>query len=117
PELMVDDQRPSMQELSSRLSSFWLPDEVVLYVGLAGTSMAKGVGQYHVTALGACSPHAGGWFLKTLSVLPNLQVPYGGSSNPCEAEDRMLEAFCAKVPERSRLALHDPEQPLPFANL
>lgn len=97
PELTVDGERPSIAELSDRLASFWLPDEVVLYIGLAGTSLAKRVGQYYVTALGARSPHAGGWFLKTLSVLPELQIHYAGCSDPTEAEDQMIQAFCAGV--------------------
>jgi hypothetical protein len=36
PELMLDDARPSRQQLVERLAAFWFPDEVVLYIGLAG---------------------------------------------------------------------------------
>jgi hypothetical protein len=117
PELTVDGQRPSAPALAERLAAFWLPDEVVLYIGLAGTSLAKRVGQYYLTALGARSPHAGGWFLKTLAVLPELRVHFASCSDPAKAESEMLEAFCASVSDAARAALYDPERPLPFANL
>lgn len=51
-----------------RLATFWLPDEVVLYIGLAGASVRKRVRQYYRTPLGDKRPHAGGWWLKTLTV-------------------------------------------------
>ena len=117
PELTVGGERPSAAVLAERLAAFWLPDEVVLYIGLAGTSLAKRVGQYYLTTLGARSPHAGGWFLKTLSVLPELQVHYAPYADPAAAEGRMLEAFRSSVSEEARAGLHDPERPLPFANL
>ena len=117
PELTVDGEHPSAAALTERLAAFWLPDEVVLYIGLAGTSLAKRVGQYYLTALGARSPHAGGWFLNTLSVLSELHVHYAPSPDPARAEGRMLEAFRSSVSEQARVRLHDPERPLPFANL
>ena len=117
PELTVDGERPSAAVLAERLAGFWLPDEVVLYIGLAGTSLAKRVGQYYLTAIGARNPHAGGWFLKTLSVLPALHVHYAPCADPATAEGRMLEAFRSSVSEQARAGLHDPERPLPFANL
>jgi hypothetical protein len=117
PELTLDGERPSPQALADRLAAFWLPDEVVLYIGLAGTRLAKRLGQYYLTALGARSPHAGGWFLKTLGVLPGLHVHYAACADPANAEGEMLEAFRSSVSEQSRAALYDPERPLPFANL
>src|SRR5438105_3398685 len=46
--------------VAERVSSFWIPDEVVLYVGLAGSSLGRRLARYYATALGARSPHAGG---------------------------------------------------------
>ena len=60
PEAEVDGLPASEASLTSRLSSMWLSSEPVVYVGLAGTSLAKRVGQYYRTPLGARSPHAGG---------------------------------------------------------
>ena len=66
PELRIDGERPDAGTLGDRVSAFWLPDEVILYIGLAGTSVRKRVRQYYRTPLGARKPHAGGWFLKLL---------------------------------------------------
>lgn len=117
PELTVDGDRPDPASLGTRLAAFWLPDEVVLYVGLAGTSLATRVDQYYRTRLGARSPHAGGWFLKTLGVLPDLWVHYAACDDPVEAEATMLTAFATEVSDRSRDRLHDAARPMPFANL
>lgn len=39
------------------------------------------------------------------------------ADHPEQAEQRLIEAFCVGVSSATRTALHDPEQPLPFANL
>lgn len=84
PELTLDRARPTQAQLVERLTRFWLPDEVVLYIGLAGPrknrpatgEIAKRVSEYYKTPLGANGPHAGGWPLKTLACLHNLYVHY-----------------------------------------
>jgi hypothetical protein len=117
PELRVDGRPATAQTLAARIARFWFPDEVVLYVGLAGTSVRKRVGEYYRTPLGARKPHAGGWFLKVLSVLDTLTVHFA----PCEAtrtsESRMIESFCEGVSEETLGGLFDPAHPLPFAKL
>jgi hypothetical protein len=40
PELHLDGVRPASRELSQRLSSFWLPDQAVLYIGSTQGSVA-----------------------------------------------------------------------------
>lgn len=117
PELLVDGVGPDVSALAKRLSAFWLPDEVVLYVGLAGTSVHGRVNAYYGTRIGARSPHAGGWFLKMLSVLPQLHVHFAAADEPTVAEDRMLAAFSAQVSDAARSTLHDPDRPIPFANI
>lgn len=116
-ELTVDGLRPSVQELVDRLGRFWLPDEPAVYVGLASRSVRSRVNQYYSTRLGARKPHAGGWFLKTLTDLPGLWVHYAAADDPDRAECRMLAAFCAGVSQESRRLLLDPERPFPFGNL
>src|SRR5450759_2110821 len=74
PTLRVDGVRPTAEELSDRLAAFWIVGETVVYVGLAGTSVAKRVGQFYRTALGDPRPHAGGHWLKTLAILDRLHV-------------------------------------------
>jgi hypothetical protein len=117
PELRLDGTRPDRDTLGQRLTAMWLPDEVIAYIGLAGTSLRSRVRGYYSTSLGARRPHAGGWPLKTLSNLMDLWVHYAACSDPCEAEHEMLGAFQAEVSSSSRAALQDPNLPIPFANL
>lgn len=118
PRLTVDGSRPDVASLCDRLAAFWLPDEVVLYIGMTeGQSLRTRACQYYTTPLGASRPHRGGWFLKTLTVLPDVYVHYAPRSDPGHAEDAMIEAFTRGVSDRSREGLHDPGLPIPFANL
>ncbi|MFZ0306798.1 MAG: hypothetical protein WAL89_01375 [Candidatus Sulfotelmatobacter sp.] len=117
PELTLDGNRPTPQQLTARIRRFWIPDEVILYIGLAGTSLSGRVGQYYNTPIGKRSPHAGGYFLKLLSDRTRLWVHYAECANFEAAEHRMLQRFCANVSRDSRQTLHDPTHPFPFANL
>lgn len=117
PELLLDGRQPTPAELADRLTRFWLPDEVAVYIGLAGTSLQKRVRQYYRTPLGAARPHSGGWFLKTLDVLGSLYVHFAPHPDPDVGEHLMLRAFSAAVAEPTRLRLHDTDRPIPFANL
>jgi hypothetical protein len=117
PELRLDGMRPDAPLLTARLSAFWFPDEVALYVGLAGTSVRNRVGAYYRSPLGARRPHSGGWFLKTLQNLDALHVHHAPCEDPVRAEHLMLTAFSAGVSPTSAEGLHDPELPIPFANL
>ena len=117
PELTIDGQRPTGAALIDRLESFWLSDEAVLYIGLAGTSLRKRVSQYYRTPLGARKPHAGGWFLKTLATLQELHVHFAVAESPKESEGRLIGAFVDGVSNEAREVLRDPARPFPFANL
>lgn len=117
PELRLDGSRPTVAMLFERLAACWLPDETVLYIGLAGTSLQRRVGQYYTTPLGARRPHAGGWFLKTLSNLDELTVHYAAAVDPAVAERELLEAFIDGVGGASCNGLRDRACPYPFANL
>jgi len=117
PELTVDAARPNEEELTHRVSEFWLPDENVLYIGLAGTSLAGRVGAYYSTRLGRRSPHAGGWFLKLLDNLSKLHVHYATADDPDQSEDLMLRAFVAGVSSAAKRSFRDPGHPFPYANL
>jgi hypothetical protein len=117
PELQVDRADVDADELAKRLRSFWLPDDVALYIGLAGQPLRTRARQYYATPLGARKPHAGGWWLKTLSVLDELWVHYAPTPDFEDAEKLMLLAFADCVSPRSRAGLHDRERLMPFANL
>lgn len=116
PELRLDGVPPSVDELAARLSGFWL-SEVVLYIGLAGTSVRSRVRQYYKTRLGEKRPHAGGWWLKTLTVLDDLWVHWAAVADTDVSERAMLTQFAAGVSSGSRGSLHDGERVAPFANL
>ncbi|MCY7288361.1 MAG: hypothetical protein LH624_08960 [Cryobacterium sp.] len=117
PELRLDSARPTVEQLAARLASMWMPDETVLYIGLAGTSLSTRVTAYYRTPLGARSPHAGGWPLKTLSLLPRLYVHFAAAPAPAEEEDRLASAFVGGVDAEAAACTVDPGLPLPFANL
>ena len=117
PELRVDGKRPTTDALTERSASFWLPDETIVYAGLASSSVASRVRQYYRTLLGARSPHAGGWFLKTLSNLNELHVHCAAAVDSNDAESAMLRAFVENVSDAAKRSVADQERPLPFANL
>lgn len=112
----VDGQPASQAMLAERLAACWLPDEPVIYIGMASRSVARRVGEYYRTPLGARRPHAGGWFVKTLATLDELWVHVAPANEPGRSEHELIGAFCAAVSSTTREALHDPERPLPFAN-
>jgi hypothetical protein len=115
-ELTLDGARSDAVLLAERVAGFWLPDEVIVYIGKAA-SLATRVGDYYTTPLGARRPHAGGYFVKLLSNLGDLYVHYAAGDDPAAAEDAMVQAFCAGVSEETLSALLDPAHPIPFANL
>lgn len=116
PDLALYDRSVSIEELTERLAGMWLPDESVVYIGKA-TSLASRVGQYYGTPLGARSPHAGGWPIKTLSNLADLWVHWAVSTTPEESERRALSRFVENVSDESLSRVLDPVHPYPFANL
>lgn len=113
----VDGHPATLDALARRLADFWLPDESAVYIGKADVPVARRVDQYFRTPLGARSPHRGGWFLKTTSVLDDLWVHAAESNQPEKDERAALREFIGRVSEPVRTALYDPSLPLPFANL
>lgn len=117
PEITVDGVMATQRSLSSRLQSMWPASEVVLYIGLAGSSLVTRIDQYYKTPLGARAPHAGGWPLKVLSNLQELWVHVSPCADPAGAEQAMIRTFADGVPVAVVRALCDPGRPIPFANL
>lgn len=116
PEMRVDGQPATVASLDARLRSFWIPGETIVYIGL-GTSIANRMAQFYRTPLGARAPHAGGHWLKTLSVLHDLQVTWATTDDPDATEDRLLHAFATGLPAATRRTLEPWGPVLPFANL
>lgn len=124
PELTLDGVRPIRTQLVQRLAEFWLADEVIVYIGLAGPrnsrpaqgEVAKRVGEYYATPLGANRPHAGGWPLKTLTCLHDLHVHYAYCDRVNTAEGDGMARFAENVSEQARASLRDQARVMPFAN-
>jgi hypothetical protein len=122
PELRIDGGRPTPDQLRARVASFWVSDEIALYIGRAGLkdrdrSLSTRVGEYYRTPLGARRPHSGGWFLKLLRNLDELYVFYSPASDPEEAEGAMIRRYVQHLSEATLLTIRDPAHPFPFANL
>ncbi|HQQ44361.1 MAG TPA: hypothetical protein PLT24_05645 [Bacillota bacterium] len=115
--LRVDGERPSNIDLIQRLSKFWIPDETILYIGKAGTSVRDRVNQYYKTKLGEPRPHAGGHWLKTLLILYELTVFWALTDKPELIEQELLFRFTQGVSAESKNKLIDSSNPIPFANL
>lgn len=105
------------EALAERLGHFWIPNQPVLYIGKAGTSLRSRVGQYYSTKLGARTPHSGGWWLKTLDALDELYVHFAVCPDPGIVEQLMLKTFAERITEDVRRCLLDTERIAPFANV
>ena len=116
PAMRVDGRVPTVESLHARLREFWIPGETVVYIGLAGTSLATRVGHFYRTPLGDRAPHAGGHWLKTLDGLDDFTITWAETTTPDEHEDALLRAFADALP--GPVAARLPAGPvLPFANL
>jgi hypothetical protein len=95
PQLELDrNPGPSPDELMKRLEEFWLPDESVLYIGQTTSSLRKRVRQYIKTPLGDRKPHAGGHWIKTLSILDETFVHFAKSPDPKRGRTRTAQGNC-----------------------
>jgi len=111
PDLRLDGERPTSRALANRLTSFWSPDQVVLYIGATTNSIGARVRAMDETVLGDRRPHAGGYWLKTLTVLPTTRVWWAATDAVEEYEDALLTAFAEATAAGSDAMV------LPFANL
>jgi hypothetical protein len=93
PGIRVDGAVTDAKALRNRLDQFWITSEPVLYIGRAGTDVDARVRAYHKTPLGDPRPHAGGHWLKTLSILDRLLVWWAETDDPVDAEARLMWAF------------------------
>jgi transcription elongation factor GreA len=117
PTLTLDGERPTSKALAARMASFWLPSQVVLYVGATTTSIGGRIAAVHGTALGDRRPSPGGHWLHTFLPSVSMRVWWAGTEAPEEYEDALLGAFAAGVPSEEVAALPGGAVVLPWANL
>jgi hypothetical protein len=119
----IDKQKTyDADKIIRRMSEFWLPDENILYIGKAPLRQnKKGIGnrvnEYYKTKYGEKRPHAGGHWLKALSILNNTYVYYTPCSQPGDVETNLLQHFINNVSEKTLDLLRDKDLSLPFGNL
>jgi transcription elongation factor GreA len=93
PDLRLDGKVPTVAELQSRLASFWLPDQAILFIGSSRKSVAARLAGMYKTPLGERRPQPDGYWLKTLHDLNKARIWWGPASDPELYEDTLLEAF------------------------
>jgi transcription elongation factor GreA len=113
----MDRERPTSKTLASRIGSFWLPDQTVLYIGSSDVSIARRVAAMVKTELGDRRPYSGGHWLKLLRGLETARVWWSATTATEEYEDALFDAFEAGVGDAERAGLPDQSVVLPFANL
>ena len=92
-ELLLDGQRPTVAELQSRLASFWLPSQVILYIGSSQKSVSARLLGMFKTPLGERRPQPAGYWLKTLHDLPKARIWWSATADPELYEDSLLDEF------------------------
>jgi transcription elongation factor GreA len=93
PELRLDGKHPTVAELQSRLASFWLPSQVVLYIGSSQKSVgARLLGMYK-TPIGERRPQPAGYWLKALRDLTRTRIWWAPTTDAELYEDTLLDAF------------------------
>jgi transcription elongation factor GreA len=96
PELMLDGERPSVQQLSRRLAEDWIPGQPVLFVGRSPKSLGARLAGIYATPLGDIKPSSAGHYLKTLANPGELRVWWAETEAHEEYEDALLAAVGAK---------------------
>lgn len=121
PTLKLNNElSPSPDDVVIHLSKHWLPDESIIYIGQTSgktRNLRTRVNEFYRHQLGNRSPHAGGHWIKTLSVLNKTFVYYAELSNPKDTEHNLIKAFSSSVSPKSKHQLEDAEHPFPFANI
>jgi transcription elongation factor GreA len=93
PDLRLDGKRPSVAELQTRLATFWLPGQAILFIGSSQKSVGARLAGMYKTPLGERRPQPTGYWLKTLKDLNKARIWWAPVSDPELYEDTLLETF------------------------
>ncbi len=116
PGLRIDGSPATVGELSSRLASFWLPGQTVVYAWYSTRSIGARLAAMQRTALGEARPNPAGQWLKTLREVERLRVWWAETDAPEEYADAFLAAFAAGVDATASNRLPTAGPILPWAN-
>ncbi|MGA3031253.1 MAG: transcription elongation factor GreA [Candidatus Limnocylindrales bacterium] len=97
PDLLLDGKRPTVAELQTRLASFWLPGQAILYIGSSVKSVSVRLAGMYKTPLGERRPQPAGYWLKTLRDLSKARIWWAPVSDPELYEDTLIESFVKTV--------------------
>jgi len=125
PKFTLDQCEPTIANVKKRLSTFWLPDENIIYIGKAPRRknestlgpLGKRIKEYYDHEIGNHGNHSGGQWIKTLKNLNSFFVYYGEVDDPGSIEQEMLKQFMSNVSQQTLHLLRDKKLPLPFANI
>jgi transcription elongation factor GreA len=115
--LRLDGARPTSKALASRLASFWLPDQPILFIGATDTSISRRVAAMAATPLGERRPSSMGHWLGALNLPAGTRVWWAATTATEEYEDALLGAFADGLTDAERAKLPDRDVILPWANL
>jgi transcription elongation factor GreA len=93
PKLLLDGKRPTVAELQTRLASFWMPDQVILYIGSSQKGVGARLSGMYKTPLGERRPQPAGYWLKTLRNLSRARIWWSPTSDAELYEDQLLDRF------------------------
>ena len=116
PYVRVDGSPADSALLGRRIGCFWLPKEPILYIGQTKKPLRSRVGDFYKHSIGDRSPHAGGWWVKALSCLPDVYVHYVPTNDFEACERVMLRHFVANAEVPSVAAGAQRHDGMPFAN-
>ena len=93
PNLRLDDKRPTVAELQTRLASFWLANQVILFIGSSQKSVGARLSGMYKTPLGERRPQPSGYWLKTLRDLGRTRIWWSPTAEGELWEDALIDRF------------------------
>jgi transcription elongation factor GreA len=93
PDLRLDGKHPTVAELQTRLASFWLPNQVILYIGSSQKSVGARLSGMYKTPLGERRPQPSGYWLRTLHDLNRTRIWWSPTPDAELWEDALIDRF------------------------
>ena len=93
PDLRLDGKRPTVADVQHRLSTFWLPNQVILYVGSSQKSVGARLSGIYKTPLGERRPQPAGYWLKTLHGIGKARIWWSPTTDAELWEDALIDRF------------------------